>query len=74
MKMANTVIWSDTAEEGKKGVTAHENIIPSHSEARFTAHKLKFLALKWALTDQYQYFSSILISKVTLSSVILLGQ
>ena len=42
--------------EGKKRVIAYASRTLSHSEARYPAHKLKFLALKWALTDQfYEY-------------------
>ena len=40
----------------KKRVIAYASRTLSHSEARYPAHKLEFLALKWALTDQfYEY-------------------
>ena len=43
-------------QEGKKRVIAYASRTLSHSEARYPAHKLEFLALKWALTDQfYEY-------------------
>ena len=42
--------------EGKKRVIACASRTMSQSEARYPAHKLEFLALKWALTDQfYEY-------------------
>lgn len=28
----------------------------SHSEARYPAHKLEFLALKWALTEKFHNY------------------
>ena len=43
-------------QEGKKRVIAYASRTLSQSEARYPAHKLEFLALKWALTDQfYEY-------------------
>ena len=43
-------------QEGKKRVIAYASRTMSQSEARYPAHKLEFLALKWALTDQfYEY-------------------
>ena len=43
-------------QEGKKRVIAYASRTLSKSEARYPAHKLEFLALKWALTDQfYEY-------------------
>ena len=43
-------------QEGKKTVIAYASRTLSQSEARYPAHKLEFLALKWALTDQfYEY-------------------
>ena len=43
-------------QEGKKRVIAYVSRTLSQSEARYPAHKLEFLALKWALTDQfYEY-------------------
>ena len=43
-------------QEGKKRVIAYASRSLSKSEARYPAHKLEFLALKWALTDQfYEY-------------------
>ena len=43
-------------QEGKKRVIACASRTLSQSEARYPAHKLEFLALKWALTDQfYEY-------------------
>ena len=43
-------------QEGKKRVTAYASRTLSQSEARYPAHKLEFLALKWALKDQfYEY-------------------
>ena len=43
-------------QEGKKRVIAYASRTLSYSEARYPAHKLEFLALKWALTDQfYEY-------------------
>ena len=49
-----TVLYQ--TQEGKKRVIAYASRTLSHSEARNPAHKLEFLALKWALTDQfYEY-------------------
>ena len=43
-------------QEGKKRVIVYASRTLSQSEARYPAHKLEFLALKWALTDQfYEY-------------------
>ena len=43
-------------QEGKKRVIVYASRTLSHSEARYPAQKLEFLALKWALTDQfYEY-------------------
>ena len=43
-------------QEGKKRVIAYASRTLSQSEARYPAHKLEFLALKWTLTDQfYEY-------------------
>ena len=43
-------------QEGKKRVIAYASRTLSQSEARYPAHKLEFLALKWAPTDQfYEY-------------------
>ena len=43
-------------QEGKKRVIAYASRTLSHSEARYTAHKLEFLALKWALIYMfYEY-------------------
>ena len=43
-------------QEGKKRVIAYASRTLSQSESRYPAHKLEFLALKWALTDQfYEY-------------------
>ena len=43
-------------QEGKKRMIAYASRTLSKSEARYPAHKLEFLALKWALTDQfYEY-------------------
>ena len=43
-------------QELKKRVIAYASRSLSKSEARYPAHKLEFLALKWALTDQfYEY-------------------
>ena len=43
-------------QEGKKRVIAYASRTLSQSEARYPAHKLEFLSLKWALTDQfYEY-------------------
>ena len=43
-------------QEGKKRVIAYASRTLSHSEARYPADKLEFLALKWALTYQfYEY-------------------
>ena len=43
-------------QDGKKRVIAYASRTLSQSEARYPAHKLEFLALKWALTDQfYEY-------------------
>ena len=43
-------------QEGKKRVIACASRSLSKSESRYPAHKLEFLALKWALTDQfYEY-------------------
>ena len=43
-------------QEGKKRGIAYASRTLSQSEARYPAHKLEFLALKWALTDQfYEY-------------------
>ena len=43
-------------QEGKKRMIAYASRTLSQSEARYPAHKLEFLALKWALTDQfYEY-------------------
>ena len=44
------------SQEGKKRVIACASRSLSNSEARYPAHKLEFLALKWALTEQfYEY-------------------
>ena len=40
-------------QEGKKMVIAYASRTLSQSKARYPAHKLEFLALKWALTDQF---------------------
>ena len=40
-------------QKGKKTVIAYASRTLSHSEARYPSHKLEFLALKWALTDQF---------------------
>ena len=43
-------------QEGKKRVIAYASRTLSQSKARYPAHKLEFLAFKWALTDQfYEY-------------------
>ena len=43
-------------QDGKKRLIAYASRTLSQSESRYPAHKLKFLALKWALTDQfYEY-------------------
>ena len=43
-------------QEGKKRVIAYASRTLSQSKARYPAHKLEFLPLKWALTDQfYEY-------------------
>ena len=42
--------------EGKKRVIAYAHRTLSQSEARYAAHKLEFLALKWALTDQFHEY------------------
>ena len=43
-------------QEGKKRVIAYASRTLSQSEDRYPADKLAFLALKWALTDQfYEY-------------------
>ena len=45
-----------TQEGKKKRVIAYASRTLSQSESRYPAHKLEFLALKWALTDQfYEY-------------------
>ena len=43
-------------QEEKKRVIAFASGTLYHSEARYPAHKLEFLALKWALTDQFYEF------------------
>ena len=40
-------------QEGKKRVIAYASRTLSQSEARYPAHKLEFLAFKWALTNQF---------------------
>ena len=39
--------------EGKKRVVAYASRGLSRSEARYSAHKLEFLALKWAVTEKF---------------------
>ena len=45
-----------THEDGKDRVIAYTSRVLSHAEAKYPAHKLEFLALKWAVTDRfYEY-------------------
>ena len=43
-------------QEGKKRVIAYASRTLSQSESRYPAHKLEFLALKLALTDQFYVY------------------
>ena len=42
-----------THEDDKDRVIAYANRVLSHTEAKYPAHKLEFLALKWAVTDRF---------------------
>ena len=44
-----TVLYQE--QEGKKFVIGFASRALSRAEARYAAHKLKFLTLKWAVTD-----------------------
>lgn len=40
-------------QDGETRVIAYASRCLSHSEARYPAHKLEFLALKWAITEKF---------------------
>ena len=42
-----------THEDGKDRVIAYASRVLRHTEAKYPAHKLEFLALKWAVTDRF---------------------
>lgn len=43
-------------QEGKHHVIAYASRGLSKSERNYPAHKLEFLALKWAITEKFQYY------------------
>ena len=43
-------------EDGKDRVIAYASRVLSHTEAKYPAHKLEFLALKWAVTDRFHEY------------------
>ena len=45
-----------TNEDGKDRVIAYASRVLSHTEAKYPVHKLKFLALKWAVTDRFHEY------------------
>ena len=45
-----------THEDGKDRVIAYASRVLSHTEAKYPAHKLEFLALKWAVTDRFHQY------------------
>ena len=55
--MLVTKVWGailyQEGEDGKDHVIAYASYSLNPSEKNYPVHKLKFLALKWAVTDQF---------------------
>ena len=45
-----------TYEDGKDRVIAYASRVLSHTEVKYPAHNLKFLALKWAVTNRFHEY------------------
>ena len=45
-----------TSEDGLDRVIAYASVILSKSEKNYPVYKLEFLALKWAVTDQFHEY------------------
>ena len=43
-------------EDGKERVIAYASRSLNRAERNYDAHKLEFLALKWAITDRFQEY------------------
>ena len=50
------VVLYQTHEDGKNRVIAYAGRVLSHTGAKYPAHKLEILALKWAVTDRFHTY------------------
>ena len=50
------VVLYQNHEDGKDRVIAYASRVLNHTEAKYPAHKLEFLALKWAVTDRFHEY------------------
>ena len=51
----STVLYQ-ADDEGHQRVIAYASRILSHTECNYPAHKLEFLALKWAITNRFHEY------------------
>ena len=55
-EMGLGAVLGQKQENGKESVITYASRTLSKSERRYDAHKLEFLSLKWAITDQFHEY------------------